>query len=65
MIIHYQDDKGEEVFLRNVMHIQNIDNEEWEAITEQGEVYIMRTGQIEGVADIHEQSGVTGPKEVE
>lgn len=54
MRIHYLNAKGEEVFIDNVIHLQNVDNYTWIATTKRGKGLTLRTDHIEGIADIHE-----------
>ena len=49
MIVHYQNRKGEEKMIRNVIHLQNIDNDKWEAVLANGESLTLRTRGIEGI----------------
>ena len=49
MIIHYQNRNGEEKFIRNVIHLQNIDNNVFEALLEGEKTLILRVNRIEGI----------------
>ena len=49
MIIHYQNRNGEEKFIRNVIHLQNIDNDIFEALMKNGKTLMLRVGGIEGI----------------
>jgi len=49
MIIHYQNRNGEEKFIRNVIHLQNIDNNVFEALLEGEKTLILRVDRIEGI----------------
>lgn len=60
MIIHYENKHGEEKLLRNIIAMQNIDNEEWEAITEDNTTLHLFTDRIEMILD---ESIVDGEKE--
>lgn len=51
MNIHYQNSKGEEKCLTNIIFLQNIDNDEWEAITEDNKIFTLFTARIEAVFD--------------
>lgn len=51
MIIHYQNSKGTEQFIRDVIHLQNIDNYKWEAVMDNGRSLTLRTAGIEGIYD--------------
>jgi len=42
MIIHYQNRNGEEKFIRNVIHLQNIDNDIFEALMKNGKTLMLR-----------------------
>ena len=48
MIIHYQNSKGTEQFIRDVIHLQNIDNYKWEAVMDNGRSLTLRTAGIGG-----------------
>lgn len=52
MKIHYLNAKGEEVFIDNIMHLQNVDNYTWIAATKSGKELTLRTERIEGIADM-------------
>lgn len=52
MKIHYLNAKGEEVFIDNIMHLQNVDNYTWVAATKSGKELTLRTERIEGIADM-------------
>ena len=54
MRIHYLNAKGEEVFIDNVIHLQNVDNYTWTATTKSGKELTLKTDRIEGIADMHE-----------
>lgn len=49
MTVHYCNSKREEVFVSDVRHLQNIDNEMWEALMEDGRCLHLRTARIEGI----------------
>lgn len=51
MIIHYMNAKGEEKTLTNIIFMQNINNDEWEAITEDNKILTLVTSRIEAVFD--------------
>lgn len=52
MKIHYLNSKGEEVFLDEVIHLQNVDNLTWIATTKSGKELTLLTERIEGIADL-------------
>ena len=54
MIIHYQNSRGIEQFIRDVIHLQNINNDTWEAVMNNGRSLTLRTAGIEGI--YHNQS---------
>ena len=62
MKIHYLNAKGEEIFIDNVVHLQNIDNYTWEATTKSGKELILKTERIEGIIDLDlaKRAEVTG-----
>ena len=49
MIIHYQNVHKEERFIKNVVHIQNLDNEIFEVLLENGKMLTLRVEGIEGI----------------
>lgn len=49
MIIHYQNAKGEELFLKDIIHLQNIDNNTWEAVTQDNHLLTLKTNRIEAI----------------
>jgi predicted transcriptional regulator len=49
MKIHYQNIHKEERFIENVIHIQNLDNEIFEALLENGKTLTLRVEGIEGI----------------
>ena len=49
MIIHYQNAKGEEKHFRDVLHLQNINDDEWEVLFRNDRVITIRTSGIEAV----------------
>lgn len=49
MIIHYLNAYGQERFVRDVVHLQNIDNVTFEAYMQNGKVLTLRTERIEGI----------------
>lgn len=49
MIIHYQNRNGMERVISNVIHFQNIGNETFEALMENGTTLTLRVGRIEGI----------------
>lgn len=51
MIIHYQNSRGEERLLRNIVAIQNINNDELEALTESGKTLRIHIAGIEMILD--------------
>lgn len=51
MIIHYENKQGEEKLLRNIIAIQNVNNENWEAITEDNKTLHLLTRRIEMILD--------------
>lgn len=54
MKIHYHNAKGEETFIDDVIHLQNVDNYTWVALLKGGKELTLRTDRIEGIADMHE-----------
>lgn len=51
MKIHYQNRLGEEKFIDNVIHLQNIDNETFEALLPEERTLILRVSGIKGIYD--------------
>lgn len=51
MIIHYETKQGEEKLLRNIIALQNINDEEWEAITDSDKTLRLFTRRIEMILD--------------
>ena len=51
MKIHYLNSKGQERFIDGVIHLQNVDNEHFIALMENGKELALRVGGIEGVVD--------------
>lgn len=51
MIIHYQNASGEEKLLKDIIALQNINNDEWEAVTESNKCLRLFTSRIEMVLD--------------
>ena len=51
MIIHYENKKGEEKLLKNIIALQNVNNEEWEAITYDNKTLHLFTHRIEMILD--------------
>ena len=51
MIIHYQNGTVEEKLLKNIIALQNIDNEEWEAVTDNNKLLRLFTSRIEMILD--------------
>lgn len=49
MTIHYQNAQGEERFIKDVIHIQNINNEDIEVYCESGKTLNMKWYRVEGV----------------
>lgn len=49
MIVHYRNGMGAEQLIGNILHLQNLDNEEWEAIKYDGTTLTLRTDRIEGI----------------
>ena len=49
MIVHYQNSKGEETFLKDIVHLQNIDNDIWEAVTQNNKLLTLKTSRIEAI----------------
>jgi hypothetical protein len=49
MKIHYQNIRKEERFIENVVHIQNLDNEIFEVLLENGKTLTLRVEGIEGI----------------
>lgn len=51
MVIHYQTADGTEKFIKNVLHLQNIDNEVWAALLSNGKELTLLTERIEAVVE--------------
>lgn len=51
MIVHYQNSQGEEKLLRHIFALQNIDDNEWEAITDNNKTLRLFTSRIEMILD--------------
>lgn len=49
MIIHYQNKDKKEVFLKNIIYIQNINNDEVEAVCNNNKTLTLRIDRIEAV----------------
>jgi len=49
MKIHYQNKNGEEKFIDNVVHLQNLDNETFEALLSNQKVIYLKVSRIEGI----------------
>jgi hypothetical protein len=51
MIVHYENSSGEEKLLKNIIALQNIDDDEWEAITNNNKSLRLFTSRIEMILD--------------
>ena len=51
MKIHYQNALGLERFIDGVVHLQNVDNEHFTALMEDGRELTLRVSGIEGILD--------------
>lgn len=51
MKIHYQNLSGDERFIDGVIHLQNMDNEHFMALMENGKELKLRISGIEGIVD--------------
>lgn len=51
MKIHYLNLKGEQRFIDNIIHLQNVDNEHFTALMESGRELTLRVSGIEGIVD--------------
>lgn len=52
MTVHYENAKGEEKFIKNVLHLQNIDNDTWAALLADGQTELtLLTTRIEAIID--------------
>lgn len=51
MKVHYQNIHGNEVFIDGVLHLQNVDNEYFTALMENGSELTLRVSGIEGIVD--------------
>lgn len=51
MVIHYQNAQGEEKFIKNIIHLHNINDNEWEALTDNNKMLRLFTSRIEAVID--------------
>ena len=51
MKIHYQNSRGEERFIDGVIHLQNVDDDHFTALMENGKELTLRVAGIEGVVD--------------
>ena len=51
MKIHYLNNKGEEVFINKIIHLQNVNNNVFIALTESGKELTLAVSHIEGLAD--------------
>lgn len=60
MTVHYCNAKGEEVFISDVRHLQNIDDEAWDALMEDGRCLHLRTARIEGIYHKDTKTRITG-----
>lgn len=49
MIIHYQRADGKEIYIKNIIYIQNIDNEIIEAVCDNNHILTLRIVRIEGI----------------
>lgn len=49
MKIHYQNSKGEEKILTDIIFLQNIDNETFAAVTTTNREFTLRTDRIEAI----------------
>ena len=54
MKIHYLNAKGDEKFIDNIMHLQNVDNYTWIATTKSGKELTLKTERIEAIVDMNE-----------
>ena len=51
MKIHYQNSRKEERFIDGVIHLQNVDDEHFNALMENGKELTLRVSGIEGIVD--------------
>ena len=51
MIVIYQNAAGKEVRIRNVIHLQNIENGMLEAVTENDKLLTLRFDRVEAIVD--------------
>lgn len=51
MIIHYQNATGQEKLLTNIIALQNVDDNEWVALTENNKTFRLFTSRIEMIID--------------
>ncbi len=51
MKIHYLNLKGQEQFIDGVIHLQNVDDEHFTALMENGKEHKLRVSGIEGIVD--------------
>lgn len=56
MKIHYLNLKGEEKMLDGIVHLQNVDNQTFHALTKSGRELSLHVDRIEGIADMVELS---------
>ena len=63
MKIHYLNLKGEQRFIDGIIHLQNVDNEHFTALMENGKELTLRVSGIEGIVDssVLEKEGATQP----
>ena len=61
MKIHYLNLKGDQRFIDGVIHLQNVENEHFTALMENGKELTLRVSGIEGIVDssVLEKEGVT------
>ena len=51
MTVHYQNANGEEKLLKHIVALQNINDDEWEAITDNNKTLRLFTSRIEMILD--------------
>jgi hypothetical protein len=56
LIIHYQNVKGEGKFIKDVLHLQNVDDVMFEALLTNGKTLYLRVSGIEGIYDKGEEN---------
>jgi len=49
MTIHYQNKHGEEMMISGIVHLQNVDNENWVALTSNDKELCLKADRIEGI----------------